>query len=303
MNHRPHIAVTLAALMVSVVSACVYVRIYQPTDGPGDPTGSVKPLRKLVGKDGEPITVVFVHGVSDYCRGYAVGNEDPKYPEDDQTAWLNPNALRFLHLTRIEGSQSDTQLTARQLEVAGLGPHDSGPDPGPNLILIREMDYRWTPRGGQTIRVHAVEVTWSPMTRWIKNTMLGYDEAKTAVFHFIHGGSGVDPLCTHDKPDQIGRQTPAYTGFSPPRRVAVNANLKWEVLDRDLADAVIYAGTYGPAMQRGMAVVLCRIFVTAERPPKVMTNDSTVPCQWPQISKMQSNHFIFVTHSLGSRLL
>ncbi|MEJ0006804.1 MAG: hypothetical protein WDM77_10695 [Steroidobacteraceae bacterium] len=90
-----------------------------------------------------------------------------------------------------------------------------------------------------------MEVTWSPLTRWIKNSMLGYDATAIAM---SHSGSGRDiQKCPDDQQDTLGNEGPTASNFHPPDRLFLNANLKWGVLDRSLADALIYTGTYGAA--------------------------------------------------------
>jgi hypothetical protein len=278
--------VLFGALFVAL-AACSTTRVYSPTDTPGQQTGSVTSLSHVLTNPGAPITLVFIHGVGDHCRGYALG--DPANPSADKAAWLNPGAMKALHLEPIHHTWQDHEVTASELDVGG--PLD-GSD---NLILLRERKYAWKMPGEAAARtVRAFEVTWSPLTRWIKNSLLGYDATNVALIPWIPGSNGV-PTC-RDPTDQIGQQSPHDPWFSPPHRVPLNAILKWTVLDRDLADAVIYAGTYGIAMQRGMAVALCRIAGRTENYGK--------PCVWPKTtSAVRPGRFIFVTHSLGSRLL
>ena len=285
MKRRLPIAVVVTALVALPLSACTFVKVYDPNDGPDAQTGSVAPLSELLGKDADPITLVFVHGVSDHCRGYALGNDNAKASDG---VWLNPAVMSAIGLT-ADGAQQDTQITAGEL---GVG--DKTADSALNMVLLRERSYKWRiPGETAAASVRAVEVTWSPMTRWIKNTLLGYDAAKTAVFSSAAYKDVTS--CSNDPEDQIGKQVPAYSGFLPPPRLAINSSLKWSILDRDLADAVIYAGVYGQAMQRGMAVALCRIAGGGYK------DNSGGPCEWP--TDVRPGHFIFVTHSLGSRLL
>jgi hypothetical protein len=75
----------------------------------------------------------------------------------------------------------------------------------------------------------------------------------------------------------------------------VNSFLKWGVLDRSLADALIYAGSYGEAMQRGIGESLCKIISGF--------GTSGQPCNWSNRLMPPGGHFVFVTHSLGSRML
>src|SRR5581483_1322735 len=175
MKSRLQIAVVVSALVALQLSACTFVKVYDPTDGPDAQTGSVAPLDELLGKDADPITLVFVHGVSDHCRGYALGNDNSEVA--DGVPWLNPAVMGAIGLT-ADGAPQDTQITAGEL---GVG--DKTADSALNMVLLRERSYKWRiPGETAAASVRAVEVTWSPMTRWIKNTLLGYDAAKTAVF-------------------------------------------------------------------------------------------------------------------------
>ena len=283
------VALLCSSALLMVLDACSATRVYSPVDTPGYQTGSVIPLAKVLKKAKSTLILVFVHGVGDHCRGYALGAK--RNPIADAAAWLNPRAMKVLHLTPIPNTWEDHEITARELHVG-----EPGRDNKDNLILLREREYSWKEPGMKSRRkVRAFEITWSPMTRWIKNSLLGYDATKVALLPWIRGSNGVT-TCNGDPKDQIGQQIPHDPWFSPPNRVAVNAILKWTVLDRDLADAVIYAGTYGIAMQRGMAVALCRIAGRTENYGK--------PCVWPtKNGAMRPGPFIFVTHSLGSRLL
>jgi hypothetical protein len=274
--------------VIGMLSGCADVKVYSPTDSPGERTGTITPLGNLLGQDSDPLTLVFVHGVGDHCRGYAVGDE--KNQSTPSETWLDSTALQRLWLTAVPHSQKDSEITAAEL---GIGGQDDGLTA---VTLIRERDYLWAaPSRAMPLKVHAVEVTWSPLTRWIKNSLLGYDGTQiTPRFPFLHGGDGVDTC--QDPRDTIGQETPT-TGqwFSAPDRVWANANLKWGVLDRELADALIYAGTYGVAMQRALGAALCRAFGGHE--------NNAAPCTWPTTDQVPEGHFVFVTHSLGSRML
>jgi hypothetical protein len=112
-------------------------------------------------------------------------------------------------------------------------------------------------------------------------------------------------LCTDDDADVIGREAPGSSFFQPPPRAVVNQVLKGGVLDRNLADAMIYAGTYGEAIERGMAAALCRAAGGAVRTPGGEGRDrqGNDACKWPAVADLKSDHYLFVTHSLGSRIL
>jgi hypothetical protein len=273
--------------LVIVLTGCAGVSAFSPSDRPGQQTGRVTALQTIVQEDTEPLTVVFVHGVGDHCRGYAVGDQDN--PKETTAAWLNDKATKRLGLV-ARSQKPDVQITAKELQIGAVE------DETANVTLIRERTYLWTiPTRKTPLEVDAVEVTWSPMTRWIKNSLLGYDATKLTPIPFGYGGPAVD-LCSYDtKEDLIGNETPSTPWFSPPARLTANGILKWEVLDRSLADALIYSGSYGEAMQRGMAAALCRVVGGS--------SNGINPCAWPATHDFSHRHFVFVTHSLGSRLL
>ena len=81
---------------------------------------------------------------------------------------------------------------------------------------------------------------------------------------------------------------------APPARVAVNRLIKEILFDRALTDALLYSGTYGVVIQRGVAEALCRAISGS------LPSDGT-RCQWPDPRSDNAN-YISVTHSLGNRI-
>lgn len=126
------------------------------------------------------------------------------------------------------------------------------------------------------------------MTQWIKNGLLGYDATDVSYFPWSDIGNSV-AACVNKK-DAVQKYIVA-----PPRSL-INAGIKWSLFDRALADALLYAGKFGDAMQRGVAESLCRII------NKNFSEDES--CAWPYpYQAVPSRHYVFVTHSLGSRML
>jgi hypothetical protein len=82
----------------------------------------------------------------------------------------------------------------------------------------------------------------------------------------------------------------------PPDRLWLDRIIKEQVFDRNLADAIIYSGTYGEVIERGVADALCRTLV--ETP-------SDQACAWPRVDQAAdaNRRYFFVTHSLGSRIV
>src|SRR5262249_15598788 len=85
----------------------------------------------------------------------------------------------------------------------------------------------------------------------------------------------------------------------PPSRVLANRLIKEQLLDRNLSDALLYAGTYGRVMRRGIAEGLCVALGGTK------SSGGTL-CKWPQLAEDSGaprTTYFLVTHSLGSRLL
>ncbi|MEJ0006805.1 MAG: hypothetical protein WDM77_10700 [Steroidobacteraceae bacterium] len=93
-------------------------------------------LQKTIALDTDPLTLVFIHGVSDHCRGYAVG--DQKHPKSDLTAeaWLNPKIMEKLGLVpKPSSDQIDTEITG---SAAGVGTDKNDKT---NVVLLRRRDF------------------------------------------------------------------------------------------------------------------------------------------------------------------
>ena len=84
---------------------------------------------------------------------------------------------------------------------------------------------------------------------------------------------------------------------NPPARALLNRMLKENTLDRKLVDSVIYAGSYGINIQKGFAEALCTSLSSAN-PTQVKGS-----CDWSSIREDKTTRYIFITHSLGSRIL
>lgn len=85
-------------------------------------------------------------------------------------------------------------------------------------------------------------------------------------------------------------------GRRAPHRKALNRSIKEKTLDLSLADAILYVGSYGQLIERGVAEALCH--GVTDTPP-----DQT--CHWPTKEQAESDpyRYMFVTHSLGSRIV
>ncbi len=237
----------------------------------------VKPLNKLIGSNTESIQLVFVHGVGDHC---------PKYALNPNTGWLKDETLKYLGLTPVDNGGAKEYVSNASNLTANNGTATTKDTTSQMVYQVKDYTLA-IPGGKQAMPVHAVAITWSALTSWIKSSQLGYDSptAIPASQDSVH-----NPDCVAALPHEVGADN------MPTKRVWINRALKEGLLDRKLSDAVLYSGTYGKIIQRGVADVLCH----------VSTGDyADKQCVWPQdvpesLSKMQ---YIFVTHSLGSRIV
>ena len=216
-------------------------------------------------------TVVFVHGIGDTCPGYAL---DPTF------GWLSNATAASLGLTV---SDPNEQVTPVDIPISEfLKDHEA--DPNFKLTYITRH-YTYSDRNGQH-RIRAVEITWSQLTQWLKTTQLGFD---------LTGPVSPPPSEVSTCPSPI----PA-NDMKPPAREFLNRPLKEGLIDRNMADAVLYIGLYGKVMRRGVAETLCRALGGAadvDHNGKLTGN----LCHWPSTPANES--FLFITHSLGGRLL
>lgn len=280
----------LAILVSLIVAGCGHnVIVFDPAIGSqhGDfatrPNGTVKGLREILSGERE-VELVFIHGVADHCPGYALGVDKPQDGEVGiGQSWLNESVLASLGLRSISGTTKKLLISPSEVGAAAT------PGTMNNFVVVLKRDYVFTPSGkGKSITIHASEITWSFMTQWIKNELLGYDGTGVENFSWWNGVGQSVGKCV--RPDGV---LPKENFMAPPRYV-VNAGLKWQIFDRALADALIYTGTYGAAMQRGIAAALCRVVNEHYQEGDF--------CAWPSESIAQRD-FVFVTHSLGSRML
>ncbi|MGH8121864.1 MAG: hypothetical protein ACREPT_03745 [Rudaea sp.] len=246
--------------------------ISNPAEAPGtSATGDVTAISKyLAGKTSA--VVFFVHGVGDHCPGFAL---------DNTAGWLNDKAVGVIGLVAKPGS-SVTSTDILDSEFLPGHPQDRA---SKVTVRVREFTYPASAPAAQQIPVRAIEITWSQLTQWVKTNQLGYD---------LTGPAEPPTTRTADCPYP---QNGEYK--KPLDREVLNHLLKEETLDRSLVDAVLYAGTYGRVMRRGMAEALCRALKGTRNPGGRL-------CTWPAVPdepvRSQTAYF-FVTHSLGSRLV
>ncbi len=164
-------------------------------------------------------------------------------------------------------------------------------DPVSHLVMQR-LQYTY-PDGSHP--VDAVEITWSGLTRWLKDKQLAFDlsdpTTKSGPADTLRPGQDI-----RDCVDVVGG------GYDQPR-VWVNKVLKDGLMDRSLSDVVIYVGSYGPKIEREIADALCRTFREDWSPVRKSPDGTPVRCLWPGDASVPYNDVVFITHSLGSRVV
>jgi hypothetical protein len=259
----PLLALTLATLLGCSTPAVVY----SPKDGPDDaPSGAVQPLGSLLG-GATSLRLVLVHGVGDHCPGYAL---------DPQDGWLNSDAMQAMGLRSIPSD--DTDVHPVDVSVFMGGKFD-----GLSQVAYAKRKYALKlPGSASDTSVEAIEITWSPLTQWIKSNQLGYDSPSTTP-QVAQKSKGCPPPADPTHPP----------GKAAPPRLFLDKLIKEQIFDRNLSDAILYSGTYGWVMERGIAEALCRAINPAA---------DDAPCAW-QPEEQDKYKYIFVTHSLGSRMV
>jgi hypothetical protein len=265
------ILVLLGAIsLAGCVSAPI---ISNPAEGPNDKAkGNVKALSELLqGK--RKAVVVFVHGVGDHCPGFAI-------EEHSKDAWLNKDTRDALGLISLDAKPAYTEIFDE--EFLPGHPKDEA---SKMTVGVRHYTFPSWALPQNRIPVDAIEITWSQLTQWVKTNQLGYDLTEPSL-----SPSPTYPGCPYSQNTDYKK---------PPARQWLNRVLKEETLDRNLADALIYAGAYGRVMRRGTAEALCRAMGGTR-------NSGGQLCGWPTVPKgdaRKETAYFFVTHSLGSRLI
>ena len=255
------------ALMLSLAACTSPIIVSEPGQLKGEPArGAVKPLADyLRTTDGHApqLKLVFIHGIGDVCPGYALG----------ENGWLSGTHLAAIGFAPI-GDASPPQRIYSNEFLGGARIDDS-------YVTVSKRPFLFAPdpnRPAIGVHVEAIEITYSPLTQWLKSQQLGYD---------LTG-----PFKPADNPAFacVAGVPPYYA--APPARAGFNAGMKEAVIDRGLADAVLYLGPYGHAMRSGVAEAMCRA---------LSNNRTGGRCAWP--APAPDTRYVFVVHSLGSRLI
>ncbi|MGN6667311.1 MAG: hypothetical protein ACTHKH_10155 [Trinickia sp.] len=259
--------VSIIVFTLSVAACTSPIIVSVPGELRGEPArGSVKPLAEyLRTTDGHAarLKLVFIHGIGDMCPGYALG----------ANSWLSGPNLAAVGFAPLGNATPPERIYSNEF-LGGKRIDDS-------FVALSKRAFLFAPRSeapAKAVHIEAIEITYSPLTQWLKSQQLGYD--LTGPFR-----SPDDPAfaCVANVP-------PYYA--APPARERFNRVMKEALIDRGLADAVLYMGPYGQAMRSGVAEALCRA---------LSDQMSAGRCVWP--APEPDTHYIFVTHSLGSRVI
>ncbi len=267
----------LGRLALLVLAACTAActttpTVYGPDDLEGDfPTGRITPLATVLSRaGGQRLRLVFVHGVGDHCRGYAL---------DPETGWLSDKASAKIGLTAPPRTAPAYEKVAASVFVPGSQNAFSWLEVGTRPFSLRLG-------AAAPIDVEAVEITWSHTTQWLKSNTLGYDSPS------------VTPRGTNDTVRCVDAENERAVPHTkrPPPRLPLDRLIKEQVFDRNLADAIIYTGRYGEVMERAFAEGLCRALVKTP---------VTQACEWQAVDPVAQAPWrtVFITHSLGSRIV
>jgi hypothetical protein len=140
----------LSALCVCLLlGACATVSVTNPDGDPADFSG----LRDIV-KGGKPLTLIFVHGVNDHCRGYAVPPTDSSMKGPP---WMDLDSLAQAGLVWKETARLDSVITVGDADV-------NGPDDRCTPVIdLRQVDYdvetHYADNVSGDVQVRAVEIT------------------------------------------------------------------------------------------------------------------------------------------------
>lgn len=262
------IRVIVSTLCVCLLAGCAEVQILdiEATNVNRTP-GQIPPLSSILAAGANHTKLIMLHGIGDHDPGFAVDYADTK-------SWLSSATLHQLDLEPI-GKMERTVFPVREFAT------DAGVPDQANIVLTTQS-YRYKPGAPDERTIDALEITWSPLTRWLKDALLCYD---------INGEESDLPQgCRAARP--IGMRP-----VKPPRRDLINAMLKNDTLDRNFPDAILYMGPYKHDILRGVFWALCQGLALERQPAR---GGDLSACAWP-VPK-DDDRYIFVTHSLGSRV-
>ncbi len=128
----------------------------------------------------------------------------------------------------------------------GGGPRDES---DPSWFAISHRSFHVAGSSGK--KVLAVELTWSGLTQWLKVKQLGFDLTQDIV--------PAPPLTGGKKPKDEGGPVDVFAALHgmtfTSSGVKLNRVLKEDVLDRSLADALLYIGDNGSKINQAMSEI------------------------------------------------
>jgi hypothetical protein len=283
-----HGAASVAGLSCVALIACSTAPKIVPLD-----SGTVKditPLAQLT-KDKHKVVIVFLHGVGDHCPGYALKGPD---------AWTRGAAFTQL---RIRGNRGAEQTFTTPMSVdRGSGQAQVAGDGTPlGDLVTREVQLGEL--GQDKIPVYGVEITWSELTWRLKTKNLNYDFTQAGAQAYARELSQAGMDCFKPFPEDAAQTREAA---APPARATINRKIKEDLLDRALSDAMLYSGAFKEVLQRAVAKGLCDAILmtsTPARPTASNASECWVSAQTALADSEQNTLYLFVTHSLGSRML
>ncbi len=262
---------TLFVLILAAVVAACAPRPSVRSLSSGEARNEDISLKSRIEQTAGRTLIVFVHGMGDHCPGYALHR---------RVGWFSAGVTTNLGLAPPKHSLESVDI-----------PDFETRDPVSHLVMQR-LQYTY-PDGSHP--VDAVEITWSGLTRWLKDKQLAFDlsdpTTKSGPADTLRPGQDI-----RDCVDVVGG------GYDQPR-VWVNKVLKDGLMDRSLSDVVIYVGSYGPKIEREIADALCRTFREDWSPVRKSPDGTPVRCLWPGDASVPYNDVVFITHSLGSRVV
>jgi hypothetical protein len=260
--------------VAAFVSGCSspVIRDAQDPNGTEHIPANITPLSSYLETASGQVNLVLVHGVGFHC---------PSYGLDPKLGWLNKDTIANLRLVAAKNAPNSPPQFIPDVEGGVIDPNSG--------VYLLQRAYTYARRDGASTDVEISEITWSGLTAWLKFQDLGMDFSKS-----MPPGDGRN--VADDIPTAVACPGLASASY-PYSREVLNRIIKESTLDSALSDAVIYVGTYGAKIEQGAAEVLCRL-VSGK------TYEGADRCEWrdADASKLQSS-FIFMTHSLGSRII
>ena len=247
------------------MTACYSPPIVYSSADSDEAHGELKPLRELLPRNDNPVRLFFVHGVGDHCPGYAL---------DPTKGWLNDDNAAAIGLTPVAPEKKSSHFINVKVFMKGEKDQRAGVN-----VASREFTLQTTERA-RPLKVKAIEITWSSLTQWLKSNQLGYDSPSA----FGNSDGCIEPIDPKIPPT-----------VQAPRRLVLDRLIKEQVFDRNLSDAILYAGSYRETMEKGLAEGVCYSITPTSGGEK---------CSWSSQESTNSQYTnIFVTHSLGSRMI